>query len=69
MTAATEAMGNKEKGSYIASRVFSLPQTTLRHYVKYRQKSETVKTKMDRKQILPREIENDLAEHCRLMER
>ena len=31
--------------------------------------SETVKTKLVRKQVLPCEAENDLAEHCLLMER
>ena len=71
MKAAIEAIRNKEKGSYKASRVFSLPQTTPRRYVKYRQKSssETIKTEMGRKQILPCEVANDLAEHCRFMER
>jgi hypothetical protein len=34
-----EAMRNKEKGSYKASRVFNLPQTTFRSYVQDRQKS------------------------------
>jgi len=58
-------------GSYRASRVFNLPQTTLERYVKDRQKSssETVKTKLDRKQVLNCEAENDVAEHCLLMER
>ena len=31
--------------------------------------SERVKTKLDRKQVLPCEAESDLAEHCLLMER
>jgi hypothetical protein len=58
-------------GSYKASRVFSIPQTTLEHYVKDQQKSssETVKTKLDRKQVLPCEAENDLAKRCLVMER
>ena len=58
-------------GSYKASRVFNVPQTTLESYVKDRHKSssETVKTKQGRKQVLPCEAENDLAEHCLLMER
>jgi len=45
--AAIEAIRNKEMGSYRASRVFSVPQTTLRLYVKDRQKSSsvTIKTK------------------------
>ena len=30
--------------------------------------SETVKTKLGRKQVLPCKIENDLAEHCLLLE-
>ena len=71
MKAAIEAIRNKEMGSYKASRVFNVPQTALERYVKNRQKSssETVKTKLGRKQVLPCEAENDLAEHCLLMER
>jgi len=58
-------------GSCKASRVFNIPQTALERYVKDRQKSksETVKTKLGRKQVLPCEAQNDLAEHCLLMER
>jgi hypothetical protein len=72
MKAVIEAMKNKEMGSYKASRVFNLTQTTLRRYVKGRQKktsSEAVKTKLGRMQVLPCEVENDLAKHCRLTER
>jgi len=71
MEAATQAIRNKEIGSYKASRFFNVPQTTLESYVKDRQKSssETVKTKLGRNQVLPCEAENDLAEHCLLMER
>jgi len=39
MKAAIEAMKNEEMGSYKASRVFTLLQTTLQRYVKYRQQS------------------------------
>jgi len=58
-------------GSHKASTVFNIPQTTPERYVKNRQKSssETVKTKLGRKQVLPCDAENDLAEHCLLMER
>jgi hypothetical protein len=38
MKAAIEALRNKDVGSYKASRVFNVPQTTLEHYVKDRQK-------------------------------
>jgi hypothetical protein len=71
MKAAIEAMRNKEMGSYKASISFTLPQTTLERYVKDRQKSssETIKTKLGRKQIHPCEAENDLAERCLLLER
>jgi hypothetical protein len=71
MKAVIEAIWNKEMGSYKASRVFNVPQTMLQRYVKYRQKSssEPVTTKLCRKQLLPCEAENDLAEHCLLMER
>jgi len=66
MKAATEAIKNKEMGSYKASRVFNVPQTTLQRYVKGRQKSssETAKTKLGRKQVLHCEVENALSEHC-----
>ena len=52
-------------GSYKTSRVCNVPQTTLQRYVKDRQKSsnEAVKTKVGRKQFIPCEAENDLAEH------
>jgi hypothetical protein len=39
MNTAFEAIRNKEMGSYKASGVFSVPQTTLERYVKDRQKS------------------------------
>ena len=57
MEAAIDAIRNKEMGSYKASRVFNTLQTTLERYVKDRKKSssETVKTKLGRKQVLPRE--------------
>jgi hypothetical protein len=46
MKAAIEVMRNKEMGSYKASRVFNLPQTTLRSYVKDRESSsEAIKQK------------------------
>ena len=59
MEAAIEAIRNKEMGSYKASREFSVPQITLERYVKERKKSssETVKTKLGRKQGLPCEAE------------
>ena len=56
-------------GSYKASRVFNVPQTTLERYVEDQQKnsSETVKTKLGMKQVLRCEAKNDLAEHSLLM--
>ena len=71
MKAAIEAIRNKEMGSCKASRVFNVPQTTLERYVTDRQtsSSETVKIELGRKQVPPCEAENDLAEHCLLMER
>jgi hypothetical protein len=56
-------------GSYKASRFINVPQATLDRYVKDQQKSssETVKTKLGRKQVLCCEAENDLAEHCLVM--
>jgi len=38
MEAAIEAIRNKEMGSYKASRVFNVPQTTLERYVTDRKK-------------------------------
>jgi hypothetical protein len=66
MKVAIEDIRNKEMGSYKASRVLNVTKTTLECYVKDRQKrsSETVKIKLGRKQVLPCEAENDLAEHC-----
>jgi hypothetical protein len=71
MKAVIKAIKNRELGSYKASRFFNVPQTTLERYVKDQQKSssETVKTKLVRKQVLLCEAENDLAEHCLLIER
>jgi hypothetical protein len=48
MKAAIEALRNKEMGSYKASRVSIVPQTTLGRYVNDRQESsiETIKTKL-----------------------
>ena len=68
---AIEAIRNKEMDSYKAVTVFNVPQTTLRRYVKDRQKSSsvTIKTKLGREQVLPCEAENDLAEHCLVVER
>ena len=71
MEAAIEAIRNKEMGSYKASRVFNVPQTTLERYVNDRKESssETVKIKLGRKQVRACEAESDLAERCLLMER
>ena len=58
-------------GSYRAPRVFILPQTTPERYVQERQESssETIITKLGRKQVLPCEAENVVAEYCLLFER
>jgi hypothetical protein len=55
-------------GSY---KVFNIPQTILECYVKdwLKSSNEAKETKLDRKQVLPCGAENDLAEHCLLMER
>jgi hypothetical protein len=52
MKAPVEAIRSKEMGSYKASGVFNVPQTILESYVYDRQKSssETIKTKLGRKQ-------------------
>jgi len=69
--AAIEGIRNKEMGGYKAFRVFSIPQTALEHYVQDQQKSssETIKTKLGNKQVLPCEAEICLAEHCLLVVR
>jgi len=71
MKVAIEAMGNKETGSYKASRVFHVPQTTPERYVTHWQKSssEAITIKLGRKQVLPCEAENYLAEYCLLTEK
>jgi hypothetical protein len=71
MKAPVEAIRSKEMGSYKASRVFNVPQTTLERNVNDREKisSETIKTKLGRRQVLPCEAGNGLAEHCLMMER
>jgi hypothetical protein len=70
MKAATEVTRNKEMGSYRASRIFNVPQTTPERYVKDRQKSSSkaITTKLGRKQVLPCEAENDLPEYRLLVE-
>jgi len=45
MKVAVEAIMNKEMGSYKASTVFIVPQTTLQSWVKDRQKSSSVTAK------------------------
>jgi len=70
MKTANETMRNKEMGSYKASRVFSLPQITLQSYDKdLGRSSEAIKQKWVGSKFFPCEGENDLTEHCLLMER
>ena len=47
MKAAIKAMRNKEMGSYTASRIFNLPQTTLQRYVKDRKESWIKRDQLD----------------------
>ena len=66
--------GYKEQGIGQLQSIQSFQRTTnntTERYVKDQQKisSETVKTKLGRKQGLPREAENDVTEHRLLMER
>ena len=70
MKAANEAIRNKEMGSCTASRVFTLPQTTPQNYVKDQKSSgKAIKQNWVGSKFFPCEGENDLAEHCLLMER
>ena len=68
MKAAIEAIKNKEMDSYKASRAFNV-STNITASDQQKSSNETVKTKLGRKQVLPCEAENDLAEHCLVMER
>jgi len=69
--AAVEAIRNEEMGSYRATSFQRTTNNTTERYVKDPKKSssETIKTKLGRKKFLPCEAENDVAEHCLLMER
>jgi len=71
MNKAIEAIRSKEMGSYRASTVFNVPQTTPERCVEDWQKSssETVETKLGWKLVIPCEAENYLSEHCLVMER
>ena len=58
--------------SYRISRVVNVPQTTLQSIMLKTGRKAQVKeyeTKLGRKQVLPCEAENDVAEQCLLMER
>lgn len=69
MKAAVEAMRSNEMGSYKASRVFNVPQTTLERYAKKQEDAtEVINTKMGRKPVLPDELESELATYCLEME-
>lgn len=69
MKAAVQAMRNEEMGSYKASRIFNVPQTTLERYAKKEEDpGEVIKTKMGRKPVLPGELESELASYCLEME-
>ncbi|KAJ8968235.1 hypothetical protein NQ317_011351 [Molorchus minor] len=69
MKAAVQAMRNKEMGSFKASRVFGVPQTTLERYAKNDTPAdEIVRTKMGRSPILPEDLEQELVRYCLQME-
>lgn len=70
MKAAINAVKNKEMGSYKASRVFCVPQTTLERYVSNSDKesNELITTKLGRKSTMAVDIEMDLADYCLQME-
>jgi hypothetical protein len=66
---AIKPMRNKEMGSYKASRIFNLPQTTLQSYAKDRESSsDAIKQKWVGSKFFHVK-KNYLAEHCLLMER
>lgn len=67
MKSAVDAVKNKEMGSFKASRIFNVPQTTLERYVKLANSNETVKP-IGRQPTLPPIIEADLVKYCTIME-
>ncbi|XP_069670121.1 jerky protein homolog-like [Periplaneta americana] len=69
MRAAVEAVKSKEMGSFKASRIFGVPQTTLERYVKNEKRPEEIfKEKLGRKPVFDPEMEDELARHCLTME-
>lgn len=70
MKAAVKSVKNKEMGSFKASRIFNVPQTTLERYVKicYDEEGSTGPRSIGRQPTLAKHVEEDLAKYCTLME-
>ncbi|KAJ8868169.1 hypothetical protein PR048_031978 [Dryococelus australis] len=64
------AVTSREMGSYKASRIFSVPQTTLERYVNNHDKEpyEVVFMKFGRKPSMPPDMDRHLVEYCIDME-
>uniref|UniRef100_A0A8D8VHG1 HTH CENPB-type domain-containing protein n=1 Tax=Cacopsylla melanoneura TaxID=428564 RepID=A0A8D8VHG1_9HEMI len=71
MVNAVRAMRLRQMGSFKASKVFNVPQTTLERYAKRMSVDEdaVVHTKTGRKPYLSAELEQELADQCSLLER
>lgn len=67
MKKAIDAVKNKEMGYLKASRIFKVPKSTLENYLKNNKVKEDIN--LGRRTTLPKDIENDLVEHCLLMEK
>ncbi|CAH0721624.1 unnamed protein product, partial [Brenthis ino] len=71
MKKAIEAVRTKEMGYKKAVKLFNVPRATLKDYVKKSDKSvdDIVSGKMERKPILPVELEEELVNYCLQMEK
>ncbi|KAJ8874622.1 hypothetical protein PR048_025488 [Dryococelus australis] len=72
MLKAVEAVRNKEMGFLKASKTFCVPRSTLENHVNHKtiQDAEVLcSTMLDRKCVLPDELESKLAEYCMVMEK
>lgn len=70
MKNAVKAVRKKEMGSFKASRIFNVPQTTLERYVKMSDKEDgsASPNSIGRKPTLCKDIEEDLSKYCVIME-
>lgn len=70
MIKAVNAVRSKQMGYLKASKEFGVPRGTLERYVKKEtESSELVKTRMTRHPILPENVEADLTNYCKKMDK